>query len=83
MLHCLRLLLNRLHWKGYPDLGAPKLTQQYGWYLRTQIENFRKGLRGTHKEDERGQQMRLMAEGIHSDTDIDTLIKHITGLGVK
>lgn len=69
--------------EGYPDLGAPKLTQQYGWYLRTQIENFRKGLRGTHKEDERGQQMRLMAEGIHSDTDIDTLIKHITGLGVK
>lgn len=69
--------------EGYPELGAPKLTQQYGWYLRTQIENFRKGLRGTHKDDERGQQMRLMAEGVHSDADIDTLIKHITGLGVK
>lgn len=69
--------------EGYPDLGAPKLTQQHSWYLRAQIDNFRKGLRGTHKEDERGQQMRLMAESIHSEADIDSLIKHITGLGVK
>lgn len=69
--------------EGYPELGAPKLYQQHAWYLRVQLQHFSQGVRGAHPDDERGQQMRAMAESIQSQADIDTLTKYITGLGVS
>jgi cytochrome c553 len=69
--------------EGYPELGAPRISHQYRWYLRSQIDSFRNALRGTHADDERGQQMKAMADSIQADEDIEVLVKHISGLGIK
>jgi cytochrome c oxidase subunit 2 len=43
--------------EGNPQLNAPKLAGQEGWYLARQLRNFRDGLRGANSEDMYGQQM--------------------------
>ena len=69
--------------EGYPSLGAPRISEQYDWYLKAQLQAFRNGWRGTHPDDERGQQMRVMADAIASQEDLDMLVQYITGLGVQ
>ncbi|MCY1371380.1 hypothetical protein D9M68_922310 [compost metagenome] len=50
---------------------------QHSWYIKAQLEKFRKGVRGAHEQDERGQQMRQMALAIPSDAAIETLVRYI------
>ncbi len=68
--------------EGNDALGAPRLNQQYRWYISAQLKNYQQGLRGTKTEDEHGQQMRVMAESVHED-DMDLLVRHISGLGLQ
>lgn len=63
--------------EGYSALGAPRLSNQYGWYLTRQLKDFKAGKRGYHEGDKLGKQMRLMAEKIQSDEDISTLVNYI------
>lgn len=63
--------------EGFDVLGAPRLSGQHAWYLTAQLEKFRKGIRGAHPKDERGQQMRQMAEAIPSEAAIETLVRYI------
>jgi cytochrome c oxidase subunit 2 len=65
--------------EGGEDFEAPKLAGQYDWYLKIQLSNFRKGIRGTHKDDDNGHVMRPMAM-VLSDTDVDDVIAHIMTL---
>lgn len=64
---------------GGEDFEAPKLAGQYDWYLKTQLRNFRAGIRGTHDDDDNGQIMRPMAEEL-SDEDIDNVVAYILTL---
>ena len=40
--------------QGDEDFGAPKLSGQHGWYLITQLTNFRDSLRGIHADNDNG-----------------------------
>jgi len=68
--------------EGNVALGAPRLNQQYRWYLTAQLKNYQLGLRGTKGEDEYGRKMRAMAESVHED-DMELLVRHISGLGLQ
>lgn len=68
--------------EGNIALGAPRLNQQHSWYLVTQLENYKQGIRGAKSNDEYGQQMRAMAESVHED-DVELLVRHISGLGLQ
>lgn len=50
--------------KGNESLGAPALAGKDDWYLLAQLQKFKQGLRGAHKDDTRGGQMRPMAAGL-------------------
>jgi cytochrome c553 len=65
--------------QGGEDFEAPKLAGQYDWYLELQLKNFRKGIRGTHEDDENGHVMRPMALGL-SDDDITNVVSYIMTL---
>ena len=66
---------------GNDELNAPRLTGQYGSYLKSQIVGIRTNQRGTHKYDMFGRQMKAMAEAIRSDEDIDALVNYVLKLG--
>jgi len=64
---------------GDEDNEAPRLAGQHGWYLTTQLKNFRAGIRGAHEDDDNGQLMRGMAAGL-SDEDIESVVAYIARL---
>lgn len=47
--------------EGNQTLNAPKLAGQEEWFLKRQLENFQKGIRGTHEKDLYGMQMKPLA----------------------
>jgi cytochrome c oxidase subunit 2 len=63
--------------QGMQALNAPKLAGQSEWYLRRQLENFRKGLRGTHEDDTYGKQMAPMAKMLVDEAAIKNVVAHI------
>lgn len=65
---------------GDEDNEAPRLAGQHAWYLVTQLENFRAGVRGAHEDDDNGQMMQAMAAGL-SDEDIEAVVAYIASLG--
>ncbi len=67
------------HAEGNEDIGAPKLAGQHPWYLITQLQNFRAGIRGTHDDDDNGQVMQPMAVPL-SDEDIENVVAYISTL---
>lgn len=67
---------SRCHGKnaeGNKKIGAPKLTNQHGWYLFEQLKDFRMGWRGTHRQDQSGKAMRTHSDNHqnHAVVDID------------
>lgn len=66
--------------QGNYALQAPKLAGQNDWYLKRQLENFRKGVRGTHEEDNYGHQMVLMARSLQNEQSIDDLMAYLATL---
>lgn len=65
---------------GNPALHAPKLTQLPSWYMMTQLQNFKKGVRGTHKDDTWGKTMRPMSMTLANDQAIKDVIAYIKSL---
>jgi len=53
--------------EGNPAVGAPALAGQSSSYLQRQLRNFGAGLRGTHKEDVYGAQMRAANQAVLRD----------------
>ncbi|WP_435102867.1 c-type cytochrome [Arhodomonas sp. AD133] len=47
--------------QGNPAVEAPKIAGLEPWYLIRQLQKFKDGLRGTHKQDAPGQRMRPFA----------------------
>jgi len=62
--------------EGSEDFSAPRLAGQHGWYLRTQLLNFRAGVRGVDENDENGQIMQPMAADLE-DQAIENLVAYI------
>ena len=66
--------------QGNYALQAPPLAGQSDWYLKRQLENFRKGIRGTHDKDNYGHQMVLMARSLQNEQSIDDMLAYLNTL---
>jgi cytochrome c oxidase subunit 2 len=66
---------------GNEALGSPSLTAANDWYLQTQLNNFKSGLRGATVGDLRGAQMAPMAMTLADDQAILDVLAHIHTLG--
>ena len=66
--------------QGNYALQAPPLAGQDDWYLKRQLENFRKGIRGTHDQDNYGHQMVLMARSLQNEQSIDDMLAYLNSL---
>ena len=66
--------------RGNYALQAPRLAGQDDWYLKRQLENFRRGVRGAHEGDTYGHQMVLMARALQNEQSIDDLLAYLNTL---
>jgi cytochrome c553 len=66
--------------EGNPSLHAPALINQSDWYLVTQLERFRTGLRGFAAEDAEGAQMRAVAASLPDANAISDVVAFINTL---
>lgn len=67
---------------GLERVGTPRLAGQKPYYLKRQLQNFQKGIRGKHPDDEKGQMMRPMSLTLKTEQDIDDVIAYIQTLDV-
>ena len=63
--------------KGNKALGAPNLQGLNDWYILTQLNHFREGIRGSETNDTYGQQMKLASTVITSKQDAANLAAYI------
>ena len=68
------------HGEGIWAVNAPRLAQMSDWYLERQLNNFRAGIRGTHRQDYYGRQMQFMANVLADQHAIDDLVSYIETL---
>lgn len=66
--------------EGNEALAAPGLTQKDDWYLFRQLKLFQSGYRGSHPDDQRGQQMRAGIANLGSEQDINDVLAYINTL---
>jgi cytochrome c oxidase subunit 2 len=66
--------------KGNDSLHAPALAGQSDWYLVTQLEHFKSGVRGFSSEDVPGSQMRAAAAILPDDVSIKDVVSYINTL---
>ncbi len=65
---------------GLEPLGAPPLAHQHDWYMLTQLQKFKGGLRGAHPEDITGAQMAAMSQTLQDTTAMLNVIAFIRTL---
>jgi cytochrome c oxidase subunit 2 len=65
---------------GNKMLGAPNISGLNDWYILTQLNHFRSGIRGTEKKDIYGQQMKAASAVVTSDEDAANLAAYINQL---
>lgn len=63
--------------EGNLALDSPKLTGQSDWYINRQLQNFKQGYRGAHKDDLFGAQMAPMAAILADDAAIRDVTAYI------
>ena len=63
--------------QGNPQLNAPRLAGLEGDYLIRQYNNFSSGLRGSHKDDRYGRQMKFIANSAVSEKDLRDIVAFI------
>ena len=66
--------------EGNVSLNAPRLSGQYDWYIKRQLENFKTGVRGTDPKDIYGAQMRPMAMILATDEQVLDVTAYIATL---
>ena len=65
---------------GNKALNAPRIAGQSGWYVARQLNNFKKGIRGSHQDDLYGKQMMPMAMGLKNDSEIEAIATYVNSL---
>ena len=66
--------------KGNQALNAPPLVQLQDWYIVRQLDAYKSGIRGTHKDDTFGMQMRPMAMTLVDEDAIRNVTVYIKSL---
>ena len=67
--------------KGIEMLGGPPIEHQNDWYMLTQLEHFKAGIRGSNPNDVQGAQMRPMAMLLADQQAMKDVIAYILTLG--
>jgi cytochrome c oxidase subunit 2 len=62
---------------GVESTKAPRLQNMSDWYLVTQLNHFRDGIRGTHPKDLYGQQMSSVASFLTQEQTVNDLVAYI------
>ncbi len=65
---------------GIQALNAPRLSGIDDWYLVRQLENYKRGIRGSNPQDLYGRQMAQIAEMLRDDQDIRDVVAYINTL---
>jgi cytochrome c oxidase subunit 2 len=66
--------------EGNQQLNAPKLAGLDGWYIRRQLLNYQRRIRGSDPQDVFGVQMAPMAQTVADPTAMANVIAHIAAL---
>lgn len=66
--------------QGIWAVNAPALSGMNDWYLVRQLENFKNGIRGTHRSDEFGFQMVSMVSSLGDAQAINDVVAYINSL---
>ena len=66
--------------RGIAATNAPRLKGMSDWYLATQLNNFRDGIRGTHPGDLYGSQMALIAAMLADERAVSDIVAYINTL---
>lgn len=66
--------------KGSWATDAPALAGMDDWYLALQLDNYRSGVRGAHREDDYGYQMTSMVKAMRTQQQQDDVIAYINTL---
>ena len=66
--------------EGNKALNSPAIAGQHDWYIVRQLQNFKKGIRGSDAGDTYGQQMSPMAMTLVDDTTINNVAAYISTL---
>tara|TARA_R110002072_G_scaffold269868_3_gene429526 strand:+ start:71822 stop:73186 length:1365 start_codon:yes stop_codon:yes gene_type:complete len=66
--------------KGSWATDAPALAGMDDWYLAVQLNNYRNGVRGTHRGDDYGYQMTSMVKAMRTQQQQDDVISYINTL---
>ena len=65
---------------GNAAVNSPALASQEAWYVERQLKNFKSGVRGSHKDDLFGMQMRPMASILVDDAAISKVANYIAAM---
>lgn len=68
---------------GNPLLNSPALNHASDWYLLTQLQNFKAGIRGTNPNDTIGKTMQPMAMTLTDEQAMKDVIAYIMTLGAQ
>lgn len=60
--------------------GVPRLAGMNDWYMATQLNNFKNGIRGVHPADAYGSQMRFMAAMLNNEQALNDLLTYVNTL---
>ncbi len=66
--------------KGLESMRSPSLAQQADWYLYSQLDKFKNGMRGAHPNDITGGQMRAMSATLENDQAMKDVVAYIKTL---
>ena len=69
--------------EGNEMLGAPKLTDQAGWYMRRQLQYFKDGVRGSNPGDAYGAQMAAFSVLLTDEQAIADVVAYIDSIEVN
>lgn len=62
---------------GQESVGAPSIAGLPEWYVKTQLMNFRQGIRGAHFDDIEGLRMRPMSLTLPSQHEVDAVAMYV------
>lgn len=66
--------------QGIAAINAPRQAGMNDWYLVTQLNNFKQGIRGAHPQDLYGQQMVEMAKTLVNEQHVRDVVAYINTL---
>ena len=66
--------------QGNWGVSAPRQAGMSDWYLVTQLKNFKRNIRGSHRHDAHGNQMAEMAKILADDEAINDVVAYINTL---